>query len=282
MSDSTILAIGDPGRAPVEIGPGAPTFHPDSADHELTECAVPGAQVRAASVRGLMHRYQRQPRQDRFSVVYDDASRTLVIAVCDGVSQFELSHEAAAFVAADTPRAYLNHRGWLPAVAEVNERLTRFADEAALRPRLLALLADSRMATTLAAVAIRLDGERPVASMAWTDDTSVWYLVDGGWELLTQPPDQQDNGGLHSSRVRALPHPDPRVSVTERELAGGALFITTDGVGQPLRDARQVQETLAQWWATPPDIFTFARQVAFARKAHVDDRTVVGVWFDQQ
>ena len=28
----------------------------------------------------------------------------------------------------------------------------------------------------------------------------------------------------------------------------------------------------------PPDPFTFAAQVGFARKSHMDDRTVVGIW----
>jgi len=56
----------------------------------------------------------------------------------------------------------------------------------------------------------------------------------------------------------------------------------TDGVGVPLELAAEVRDTLAQWWASPPDVFTFARQVGFARKTHMDDRTVVGIWFDQE
>jgi hypothetical protein len=28
----------------------------------------------------------------------------------------------------------------------------------------------------------------------------------------------------------------------------------------------------------PPDPYTFAAQVGFARKSHIDDRTVVGIW----
>ena len=39
--------------------------------------------------------------------------------------------------------------------------------------------------------------------------------------------------------------------------------------------------TLAAWWARPPDPLTFAAQVGFARKTHVDDRTVVGIWPDE-
>jgi hypothetical protein len=49
-----------------------------------------------------------------------------------------------------------------------------------------------------------------------------------------------------------------------------------------LQGSGQVRDTLGGWWAAPPDVFTFARQVAFARRGHMDDRTVVGVWFDRE
>jgi serine/threonine protein phosphatase PrpC len=276
-----VLAIGDSGRAATEIGPGAPTRYPDSADHELSECQVPGAQVRAASVRGLLHRYRSQPRQDRFSVVYDEATATLVVAVCDGVGQFALSQEAASFVATDAPRAYLAHGDWARAVTEVNERLQRFVADAAARSRLDALPENARMATTLAAAAICLEPGRRKASIAWTDDTSVWLLDPDGWTNLTPDPSEADDpDGLHTGRVQALPSADPRVLVTEAPAETGALFVLTDGVGVPLAGSRQVREALASWWATPPDVFTFARQVGFARKGHLDDRTAVGVWFE--
>jgi hypothetical protein len=275
------LTIGDPGRAATEVGPGVPTRYPDSADHELSECEVPGAQVRAASVRGLMHRYRSQPRQDRFSVVYDEASATLMVTVCDGVGQFALSQEAASFVATDAPRAYLAHGDWGPAIAEVNERLGRFVADAPARSRLDALPEDSRMATTLAAAAICLEAGRRKASIAWTDDTSVWLLDTGGWTNLTpDPAGDDDPDGLHTGRVRALPSENSRVFVAEVPAETGALFVLTDGVGVPLAGSQQVRETLAGWWAVPPDVFTFARQVGFARKGHLDDRTAVGVWFE--
>jgi serine/threonine protein phosphatase PrpC len=276
LSETGPVVIGEAGRTAAAIGACAPTYHPDSADHELSECVVPGAQVRAASVRGLMHRYNREPRQDRFSIVYDDATATLVIVVCDGVGQFALSHEAAAFVASDAPRAYLVHRDWHAAVAEVNRGLTDLAEAAAHRTRMVSV-PQHGMATTLAAVAIRFEETRRTASIAWTGDTSVWFLDKRGWESITDDgPDDRD--APDSGRVKALPNADPRPTVIERELPDGALFVTTDGIGNPLRDAEQVQEALADWWATPPDVFTFARQVGFARKSHLDDRTAVGAW----
>lgn len=272
-----VLSIGEPGRAATELGACLPTRFADSADHELSECRVPGAQVRAASVRGLMHRYRRQPRQDRFSVVYDEDTSTLIVTVCDGVGQFERSQEAASFVAAHTPHAYLAHGNWHDAIGAVNTQLMRHVagvtEAAGLEDE-----EDARMATTLVAAAIRLDPQERTASIAWTDDSSVWLLHDGIWTNLTTEDEGQSE--LHTGRVRALPHPNPRWRVAETPAELGGLFVLTDGVGMPLAYSQQVRDTLAKWWSEPPDIYTFAQQVGFARKGHLDDRTTVGVWFE--
>jgi serine/threonine protein phosphatase PrpC len=272
--------IGDPGRAASQLGSGLPARFPDSADHELSECRVPGAAIRGASVRGILHRYRDQPRQDRFSVVFDPPTMTLIVTVCDGVGQFALSQEAAAFVAADAPRAYLLHRDWDVAVTEVNKRLKEFVAASSGRPHLDDVPRDVRMATTLAAAAVRLDGDDPYASLAWTDDSSAWLLARGQWSNLTPDPDAGDDSELHSGKVKALPHAEPRLRTVEYALGDGALFLMTDGVGVPLEGSAQVRDTLAAWWNAPPDVFTFAQQVGFARKGHMDDRTVVGVWFE--
>lgn len=281
VEDAAPFAIGEPGRAATQLGAGLPPRFPDSADHELSECQVPGATVRAASVRGLLHRYRDQPRQDRFSLVFDPRTRTLIVTVCDGVGQFALSQEAAAFVAQDVPRAYLVHRDWSVAVAEVNERLKDFVATTADRPHLDHVPDGVRMATTLAAAAINLDPDDRYASVAWTDDSSAWLLAGPQWHNLTPDPDAAgDDSGLHSGRVKALPHADPRLRTAEYRIDDHPLFLMTDGVGVPLEGSAQVRETLADWWAAPPDVFTFAQQVGFARKGHMDDRTVVGVWFE--
>ncbi|GAA1640331.1 protein phosphatase 2C domain-containing protein [Actinoplanes couchii] len=282
MTRTEVPAIGEPGRAAVELGAGRPTRFPGPADHELSECRVPGASVRAASVRGLMHRYRDQPRQDSFSVVWDEPTRTLVLAVCDGVGQFELSQEAAAFAALVTPRAYLAHRDWPTAFTEINKRLAEFVAAPSGDALLGPAPADARMATTLAAAAVRIGPDGRHASVAWTDDSSVWQLDDGRWWNLTPDPDAEPDSGLYTGRVKALPHADPRLRTAEHPLTEGPLFLMTDGVGVPLQGSAQVRETLAGWWAGPPDVFTFARQVGFARKGHMDDRTAIGVWFEPE
>ena len=42
----------------------------------------------------------------------------------------------------------------------------------------------------------------------------------------------------------------------------------------------EVQKTLAEWWGSPPDPYTFVQQVGFARQSFMDDRTAVGIWID--
>ncbi|QKW12237.1 protein phosphatase 2C domain-containing protein [Verrucosispora sp. NA02020] len=283
-----VPAVGVPGRAALELPAGPPSQVGDGADHELSECSFPGVQVRAASVRGLLHRYRAEPRQDRYSIAHDAVTDTLIVSVCDGVGSLRLSHEAAGFVAREMPRSYRSHGEWPAAISEVNQRLTGYADELA-RIVLEAGSADAGMATTFVGTAICLTGPR-TASIAWTDDSTVWSLVEGEWSKLTADPAAADIGaagpqavgnGLHTGGVRALPHPRPRFRTIEVPVGVGALFVMSDGVGVPLESAREVRDTLAGWWATAPDVFTFASQVGFARKSHLDDRTVVGLWFDE-
>lgn len=274
---SGVPAIGDPGRAAVELPAGPPPALGDCADHELSECSLPGLQVRAASVRGLLHRYRAQPRQDRFSLRYDEPSATLLVAVCDGVGSLPLSHEAAGFVARRMPDAYLDRGDWPEAIAEVNRELADHADQAARHAPADAPEAFG-MATTFVGAALRLDG-RPTVSLAWTDDSTAWLLRDGEWTKLTAEASRAD-AEVHTGGVRALPHREPRFRTALVPVDGGAVFVMSDGVGGPLETAAEVRDTLARWWASPPDVYTFAGQVGFARKSHLDDRTVVGIWFD--
>ena len=58
-----------------------------------------GWSLRAASVRGLTHRYASQPRQDAYALRYSAGRQRLVIAVCDGVGGAPESHRAAEITA---------------------------------------------------------------------------------------------------------------------------------------------------------------------------------------
>jgi serine/threonine protein phosphatase PrpC len=227
-----------------------------------------------------MHRYRDEPRQDRFSVVYDEESGRILTAVCDGVGSLGMSHRAAAFVAGRMPAAYLQQGGWSKALAEVNRELAALADEVAKSAPDGTDPDACGMRTTFVGAAVSVGAESHAVSIAWTDDSSAWLLDDGEWKQLTGLEAAKDDA-IHSTSVRALPHEDPSYRTMELSVERGALFLMTDGVGAPLQSAAEVREVLSKWWSSPPDPFTFARQVGFGRRSHLDDRTVVGIWFGQ-
>ena len=279
--------IGDPGRAgtepPALVAGGAAAPVPGPADAELTAAAVPGALLLAASVRGLDHRALAGPRQDAFALAA--AGETAIAVVCDGVGSLPRSHEAAALVsrhlaefAADAQRGRqhaVSGPGGAPWPEAHWPEAFRSANEA-LRER----ACDGDMATTAMALAIRRERGAWAGEAAWVGDSPLWHLDgQGQWRQLAGPA--EEDAEVHSTQVSALPSPDGGgCQVASFRVAGGAVFLMSDGVANPLRWSVQVQEALADWWggAMPPDLYAFAAEVAFARKTHTDDRTVVGIW----
>lgn len=272
-----VPAIGLPGRAACELPAGTPPALPAVADHALSEYSTPGLEIRAASIRGLMHRYRGQPRQDAFSVVHDPATDTTVVVVCDGVGSLARSHEAAGFVAERLPSHFWTHRDWAAAVKAVNAELHEIVDEVRVRNE-PADWETYGMATTVVAVAISPTPTGLFLQTVRSDDSTVWTLrSDRTWAPVSAETDGE--GAVHVGSVRALPTATPRLHFAEATLVDDiAVFVMTDGVDQPLQGAAEVREVLADWWSSPPSIFDFGRQVGFARKTHLDDRTVVGLW----
>jgi hypothetical protein len=269
-------AIGDPGRAARELSAGEPPAAFDVPDHVLSEYSTPELEIRAASVRGLLHRYLRKPRQDAFSVVRDPASGTVVVVVCDGVGSLPRSHEAAAFVVDRLPALYLADRDWAKAVGAVNTELRLFVEQhrADLDQE---EYDDNGMATTVVAMAVSPMAEGLQVDVVRSDDSTAWWLTpEGEWSEIAETMGAE--GDLHTGSVRALPTEEPRLWLAQTEVHRGALFVMTDGVDGPLRGAADVRACLAEWWCSPPPIFEFGSQVGFGRKGHLDDRTVVGVW----
>jgi Protein phosphatase 2C len=278
--------IGDPGRAgtepPASVADGGAAPVPGPADAELAAAAVPGALLLAASVRGLDHRALAGPRQDAFALAA--AGQTAIAVVCDGVGSLSRSHEAAALVsrhlaefAADALRGQ-QPAGSGPAGAPWPEALWPEAF-CAVNQSLREQACGGDMATTAMALAIRRERGAWAGEAAWVGDSPLWHLDDEGqWRQLAGPA--EEDAEVHSTQVNALPSPDGKCQVASFRVVGGAVFLMSDGVANPLRWSAQVKEALADWWggAMPPDLFAFAAEVAFARKTHTDDRTVVGIW----
>ena len=276
----SLFAIGKPGRAATQLPPGPPPARIGLADIELSAASLPGMAIRAASSRGLQHRAIGLVRQDAFALgrhVSTEGNEHAVAVVCDGVGSLHRSDEAATLVSRRLAAAGASGESWPEAFGRVNEELRKASEQDAefdadAAPALT-------MATTAVAASVRRDGAIWVGDVAWVGDSSCWHLDDvGQWTLIAGGNTHDEDSAYASTRVRPLPSRDGRCERRAVRLAGGALFLMSDGVGTPMQWSQEVRETLASWWARPPDPFAFAAQAGFARRGEMDDRTVVGIW----
>jgi len=255
----------------VEISQGEPPQQGWPVDAAVSACGLDGLEIRAASVRGFMHRARNGPRQDAFAIQKGDDDSVLLV-VCDGVGSLQLSDRAAQLICDTLPGLYLQTRDWNAAIAQVNDRLRELEqheqDATGSTERL--------MASTVVACRVAVTATGATVSYARIGDVEMWTLSETGWTPLVGAA--HDDDGLYTTRTSALPSSDPVALIGEAMIDSGALFLFTDGVSVPLSMGKDVQDALAEWWTTPPDPFTFARQVGFARRSFMDDRTAIGVW----
>lgn len=267
-------AIGESGRAAAETPDGPPPAVTGLPDVAVSAATLPGIRILAASVRGVQHRAEHTVRQDAFALAQAGGTDAIAV-VCDGVGSLDRSEHAAALVSQQLAECGAAGTPWPEAFEATNTQLTKVAAE-------WAATGSGAMATTAIAVSVSRLGGHWRGEVAWVGDSSLWQLGgDGMWSSVTPEADREDGQTFHSSSVQPMPTPDGACSCGSFQLPGGALFVMTDGVGKPLAWSAEVRATLAQWWARPPDLFTFAAQVGFARKSHIDDRTVVGIWPDE-
>jgi hypothetical protein len=267
------FAIGQPGRAAFATPDGPPPAEISPPDLAASSAALPGMLLRAASVRGIQHKAQHTARQDAFALAQADGSHAIAV-VCDGVGSLDRSDYAAAFVSQRLARLAMSGVPWRPAFEAANAELGKVAAE-------WESLRLGGMATTAVALTVTRRAGWWFGEVAWVGDSPLWHLGDdGAWQPVTEAPAEGDRQGFHSSTVRPMPTQDGWCSWCSFRVYGGALFAMSDGVGNPLAWSAEVRDTLASWWASPPDLLTFTAQVGFARKSHIDDRTVVGIWPD--
>lgn len=279
MTDQLDIAthsIGDPGSAAAHIRPGVSTAPPCWPDTALDTARIAGLEIRAASVRGLLHRFEGTPRQDSYSFVWQQDPSALIVAVCDGLGSLNESHEAAALVAqhmagALTRDASSGELRWAEAFTTCSKAIDSRIDEHG-----------GEMATTVVCACVTtLDEGGYRAELAWVGDSAAYLLDASTWQVVGGTVKTVGaEGDPLSSSTRALPSAAVRPSTNIVEFGSGtALLLMTDGVADPLGEGLgEVGEALASWWSSPPDTFTFGAQVDFARRSFDDDRTVVGVW----
>jgi hypothetical protein len=272
--------IGEPGSAAFDRSAGPPGPPIGLADAELSAASLPGMDIRAATVRGVLHRATGHPRQDAFALGHRrqiGRSGRAVVVVCDGVGALGRSQEAAMLVSRHLAALANAGVAWPVAFKEANDAIgANFAAAQLANPK----TPDARdgMATTAIALLAHRDGGDWVIEAAWAGDSSLWHLgTDGTWTQLAGGTDD-DPAVRYAPAAQPLPSTSGLCASAEFRVPGGAIFAMTDGVANPLRWSAQVAATLAAWWTSPPDPFTFAAQVGFARKAFTDDRTVAGIW----
>lgn len=268
------LAIGEPGRAATEMPYGLPPAVIGPPDLAISAATLPGIRVLAASSRGIQHRAEQTVRQDAFALAQAGGTQAIAV-VCDGVGSLDRSDHAAALVSQHLAAYGATSMPWPEAFEAANAELTKVAAE-------WEATGLGAMATTALAVSVSRQDGWWTGEVAWVGDSPLWHLADDGdWSPITSDGHREDEQDFHSSSVRPMPTPDGACSCESFRVRGGALFAMSDGVGNPLAWSTEVRSSLARWWTRPPAPLAFAAQVAFARKSHIDDRTVVGIWADE-
>ncbi len=278
MTDGSLpelVAIGAPGRAAAETPDGPPPAVIGPSDVAVSAATLPGIRIAAASVRGVQHRAEHTVRQDAFALAQAGGTHAVAV-VCDGVGSLDRSDYAAALASYHLAWHGAVRTPWPEAFEAANGQLAKVAAE-------WEATGLGGMATTALAISVSRPDGWWLGEAAWVGDSPLWHLDDEGtWRCITSAGDGDAGRAFHSSSVRPMPTPDAACSWCSFRIRGGALFAMSDGVGNPLAWSTEVRATLARWWARPPDPLTFAAQVGFARKSHVDDRTVVGIWADEK
>lgn len=267
-------------RGPITIGEPAPAIEPRLAggDPYRPDTVADGGSafdltVRAASVRGLAKRYVGGPRQDDLCLGMHSATRTLIVAVADGVSSAARSDLGAALAV-----RY--------ATAAVTRQLDADAGEVdwanVFEQAAWALVSEERrldvpagsLATTLLVATIRADA----IQVAAVGDSPSFRLRAKEYDPIVGQPARDDD--LIGGGVLALPRDAGSVEVGVSTLeAGDVLLMCTDGVALPLAGGEgELGRAFARELATPPDVVDFARLLDFSRSTYDDDRTLVAVW----
>ncbi|PKH40156.1 protein phosphatase 2C domain-containing protein [Nocardioides alpinus] len=247
------------------MGFGGPvsTTRPDIA---LTECEFDGRVVIGVSCRGLLHIGHDVVRQDSFGILALSDGRLAVI-VCDGVGSRPDSHHIAdAAVEA--------------ASAALSEGVSPDAAARRVNNSLLALRYRWDGATTFTLVVLGSGESSGDVEVVWVGDSPLMTLYAGEWFNRTDDAfTTRDQDDPDVSKTKALPSQDPSIQSSAFRLRPEeSVFVMSDGVSKPLLGAADVRRQLALWWSNETDIYTFASQVEFGRKTHVDDRTVVAIW----
>lgn len=256
--------LGPPGRAagtPWRLDPVV-----DVPDTVIEAGRVGPLEVRAASIRGVVHRGRGAVRQDAVGVA-DVGGRYALVAVADGLEGASHAHRGAAMAV----RHALGYLTWALPGADLDEIDLVDALRAADRAVRDAGPAPSARATTLTVAVVELGwADRGHRYRAVRVGDSPAFLLSGS---VFAPV-----FGRRDTQADTLPTPKGSADGVRGVLRGGeALVVATAGIGAPLRTAA-VGRYLADAWATPPGPVAYLHQLQFDLREVDDDRTAAVIW----
>lgn len=257
------------------------------ADSECDWINLGPLAVRAASVRGHMHRYEGTIRQDSFAVGSRDGF--LLLAVADGVGSASHSHLGSRFVTATAVSDPM-------LVAEADEIL---GDSSEVPPQHLTHLQSAlesvaadrgldpgALSTTFLFAAVkesptRMDDGRDVYhAVLWSiGDSEFLRITSSGVDRLSAQDEPAEDEIVDSS-TRSLPLQVEAMVWVETFEAGETLALVTDGVVNILgANSEFRQHVVDEWSQSSPTPAALMTTLDATVKSFDDDRTFVGVRF---
>ena len=242
--------------------------------------------VRAASVRGYLHRYNQMPRQDDVKLAFGQGSGAIVYAVADGVSGASHPHSGASLASGTAVKVILQELGprgvsdfdWLTVAQAVAEALNQRAELILGRESFSQDEAEKCIATTLIAGYLLPSDHGISGSIMQIGDSGAWlHRSDGSYEPLLNV---KASDYLISSEVSPLPRVPAVISEVDVSLGPeSVLLVGTDGFGDPLGDGEGlVGQLFSRCLKAPPPLLEFAHTLDFSRETFDDDRTLVAIW----
>ncbi|MFI6400507.1 protein phosphatase 2C domain-containing protein [Rhodococcus coprophilus] len=239
-------------------------------------------QVRAVSVRGHIHRYSAEVRQDNFA--FSRGVNYLALAVSDGVGSAKASHIGSAVAS----RTLVESEALLKDIAAA-----KTPGEVSLRDiaTLLRSVASDNgveatdVSTTLTA-AVVFDTVSPTGVKAVVivqiGDSPAFKLSRGEWIELRCPAAEAEQGDLIDNSVNPLPGHHTASVWVERFEPGESLVLVSDGVSDPVNSNGDYARALGVLWTSdapaPADLLKVLDATV---KSFDDDRTLVGIRFGE-
>lgn len=283
----TELPLGD--RSPAV--PAVPTdsrfrrvpFRPDTV---VDGWQLDGVAVRAASVRGDLHRFNGAPRQD--DVLIAEFDGRVIVLVADGVSSALHSHLGASAATRYGAQWLESQRGTALEDLDLSNLFDNVAYGLVSTCRTMHQmndddqeLASREFATTLVVAVVERDVDRWdhwVGRLAAVGDSGAWVLTqDGRFVALTEG---KNADGIASNVTASLPLDGASRGTAPIDIAPGqVLLLGSDGFGDPLGDGRGIvgdvfRELFGQGLPRP---LAVAHALDFSRERFDDDRTLAAV-----